>query len=428
MTGLVHRGELYERLTQALARARQGEQAALLCLNLDRFSEINDTLGPGIGDQLIRISGERLRACVGAAGLVARIGGDEFAILGQRLRAGGAEALGQQLLSGFAAPFEIEGRTLTVTAGVGIALIPEDGATAGDLLKHADIALRWAKGDGPNSCRRFDPDMGAELRERTAFESELWRGFAAGQFELHYQPQIATGTQAVVGLEALLRWRHPTQGLVLPREFLPVAEEIGLMVPLGAWVLREACARATAWPQIRVSVNLSPTQFRHRDLVNQVQQTLEQTGLEPGRLELEITESALLADTHMACDVLDRLKQLGVMIAIDDFGTGYSSLSYLQKFDRIKIARGSTKTLGRHDQAQAMVHAILGLGRVLGMEVCAEGVETAEQSAWLCEEGCAELQGFLFSRPLEAAELDAFIRATVEAEQPVSAYEASPAA
>ncbi len=428
MTGLVHRGELNERLTQALARARHGEQAALLCLNLDRFSEINDTLGPEFGDQLIRSCGERLRACVGETGLVARIGGDEFAILGQHLQAGGAEALGQQLLSGFAEPFEIEGRTLTMTVGIGIALIPQDGATGGDLLKHADIALRWAKSEGPNSCRRFDQDMGAELRERTAFESELWRGFAAGQFELHYQPQIATATQTVVGLEALLRWRHPTQGVVQPREFLPIAEEIGLMVPLGAWVLREACGRASAWPQIRVSVNLAPTQFRHRDLVDLVQQTLEQTGLEPARLELEITESALLADARMACDILDRLKQLGVMIAIDDFGTGYSSLSYLQKFDRIKIARSSTRALGRHDQADAMIHAIIGLGRVLGMEVCAEGVETDEQSAWLREEGCAELQGFLFSRPLEAAELDAFIAATVAAGLPETACEASPAA
>jgi diguanylate cyclase (GGDEF)-like protein len=428
MTGLAHRGELHERLTQALARARHGEQAALLCLNLDRFSEINDTLSPAIGDQLIRACGERLRASVDPADLVARIGGDEFAILGQRLEAAGAEALGSELLSSLAEPFEIEGRTLTVTAGIGIALIPEDGASADDLLRHGDIALRWAKGEGPNSCRRYDPNMGAELRERSAIESELWRGFAAGQFELHYQPQIAAETQAVVGLEALLRWRHPTQGLVQPREFLPIAEEIGLMVPLGAWVLREACARAAEWPRIRVSVNLSPAQFRHRDLVRLVQQTLEDTGLEPERLELEITESALLADAPLACDILDRLKQLGVMIGIDDFGTGYSSLSYLQKFDRIKIARSSTNTLGRRDQADVVIHAILGLGRVLGMEVCAEGVETAEQSDWLRAEGCAELQGFLFSRALEAAELDAFIRGTVAAEMPVTAYEASSAA
>ncbi len=428
MTGLPHRGELHERLTQALARARHGERAALLCLNLDRFSEINDTIGPVVGDQLIRACGERLRACAGNADLVARIGGDEFAILAARLDPDGAEALGRQLLSGLALPFEIEGRTLTVTAAIGVVLIPEDGAAADDLLKHADIALRWAKGDGPGSCRRFDPDMGAELRERTAFETDLWRGFAAGQFEIHYQPQIFAETQAVIGLEALLRWRHPTQGVVQPREFLPVAEEIGLMVPLGAWVLREACTRATAWPRIRVSVNLSPAQFRHRNLLDLVRQTLEQTGLEPQRLELEITESALLSDTRLACEILDRLKQLGVMIAIDDFGTGYSSLSYLQKFDRIKIARSSTKALGRHEQADAMVHAIMGLGRVLGMEVCAEGVETAEQAVWLREQGCTELQGFLFSRPLEAAELEAFIQGTVAAELPVSAYEASPAA
>jgi diguanylate cyclase (GGDEF)-like protein len=428
LTGLVHRGELHERLSQALARARHGEPAALLCLNLDRFSEINDTLGPAIGDRLVRACGERLRARVGKTGLVARIGGDEFAILAQHLLSGAVEGLARELLSGLAQPLEIEGRTLTITAGAGIVLIPDDGATPDDLLKHADIALRRAKADGPNSCRRFDPAMAAELHERSAFESELWRGFAAGQFELHYQPQIATATQTVVGLEALLRWRHPTLGVVEPREFLPIAEEIGLMVPLCAWVLGEACARAAAWPQVRVSVNLSPAQFRHPDLVDLVRRTLEQTGLEPGRLELEITESALLADTRMACDVLDRLKQLRLMIAIDDFGTGYSSLSYLQKFDRIKIARSSTKALGRDDQADAMIHAILGLGRVLGMEVCAEGVETAEQSARLREVGCAELQGLLFSRPLEPGELDQFIRATVAAELPVTGHEASSAA
>ena len=361
--------------------------------------------------------------------MVARIGGDEFAILQPRIgEPEDADALCRQLHGCLAEPFEIEDRSLTMTASIGVVLIPEDGGTADELLKHADIALRWAKSEGPGSHRRFEPDMGAELRERSALEADLWHGFAAGQFELHYQPQIAAETKAVIGLEALLRWRHPTQGLVQPREFLPIAEAIGLMVPLGAWVLHEACARAAAWPKIRVSVNLSPAQFRQRDLIAMVQHTLEQTGLAPERLELEITEGAVLADTHMACDVLDRLKHLGVTIAIDDFGTGYSSLSYLQKFDRIKIARSSTSALGRHDQADVMVHAILGLGRVLGMEVCAEGVETDQQSAWLRAEGCTELQGFLFSRPLEAAELDAFIHATVEAQLPVSAYQAESAA
>ncbi len=429
MTGLPHRGELCERLAQAVARARHGEPAALLCLNLDRFSEINDTLGPGIGDQLIKACAERLRACLHEPGIIARTGGDEFAILQPRVgQPNDAEALCQRLQGCLAPPFEIEGRSLTMTACIGVVLVPGDGATADELLRHADIALRWAKSEGPGSRRRFEADMDAELRERTALEADLWHGFATGQFELHYQPQIAAETQIVVGLEALLRWRHPTQGLVQPREFLPIAEEIGLMVPLGAWVLHEACARAAAWPKIRVSVNLSPAQFRQRDLVALVQQTLDQTGLAPERLELEITEGAVLSDTHLACEILDRLKQLGVTIAIDDFGTGYSSLSYLQKFDRIKIARSSTSTLGRHDQADVMIHAILGLGRVLGMEVCAEGVETAEQSAWLRAESCTELQGFLFSRPLEAAELDAFLRATVESELPVTAYEAAPAA
>ena len=412
LTDLANRAGLLERVEDALTQARNGgEQAALLCLDLDRFSELNDTLGHTAGDRVIRACAERLRACVQEGDMVARIGGDEFAIVQQqRDQPGAAEALCRRLMDALIEPFEIDDQALILTASVGVVLIPGGGGHADDLLKHADLALRQAKSDGQGSYRFFEADMDAELWQRKAFETDLWRAFADGEFELHYQPQIGSATRAVIGLEALLRWRHPVQGLIMPAEFLPVAEESGLIVPLGAWVLREACARAAAWPKIRMSVNLSPAQFRHRELVGQVGQALADTGLEPERLELEITEGALLRDTRVACEILDQLKHLGVRIAIDDFGTGYSSLSYLQKFDKIKIARSFTGALDRQENADAVIHGIIGLGRLLGMAVCAEGVETGEQSDWLRAQGCAELQGFHFGRPLEAAEIDSLLR------------------
>jgi diguanylate cyclase (GGDEF)-like protein len=412
LTDLANRAGLLERLEHALARARHnGEQAALLCLDLDRFSELNDTLGHTAGDRVIKACAERLLACVQESDTVARIGGDEFAIVQQQTdQPGAAEALCRRLMDALVEPFEIDDQALILTASVGVVLIPGDGSHTDDLLKHADLALRRAKDEGLGSWRFFEAEMDAELWQRKALETDLWRAFAQGEFELHYQPQIWSATKAVIGLEALLRWRHPEQGLIMPAEFLPVAEESGLIVPLGAWVLREACARAAAWPKIRMSVNLSPAQFRHRELVEQVGQALADSGIEPERLELEITEGALLRDTRIACEILDRLKHLGVRIAIDDFGTGYSSLSYLQKFDKIKIARSFTGALGRQENADGIIHGIMGLGRLLGMEVCAEGVETGEQSDWLRAQGCAELQGFHFSRPLEAAEINSLLR------------------
>jgi diguanylate cyclase (GGDEF)-like protein len=411
LTDLANRADLLERIEHALARARAGgEQAALLCLDLDRFSEVNDTLGHTAGDRVIKACAERLLACVQEADTVARIGDDEFAIVQQQSdQPRAAEALCGRLMDALIEPFEIDDQALILTASVGVVLIPSGGGSADDLLKHADLALRQAKSEGQSSYRFFEAEMDAELWQRKALETDLWRAFADGEFELHYQPQIWSATKAVIGLEALLRWRHPEQGLIMPAEFLPVAEESGLIVPLGAWALREACGRAAAWPKIRMSVNLSPSQFLHRELIGQVSQALADTGVEPERLELEITEGALLRDTRVACEILDRLKQLGVRIAIDDFGTGYSSLSYLQKFDKIKIARSFTAALGR-DDADASIHGIMGLGRLLGMEVCAEGVETDAQSDWLRAQGCAELQGFHFSRPLEAAEIDALLR------------------
>jgi diguanylate cyclase (GGDEF)-like protein len=431
LTDLANRAGLLERLEHALGRAgHNGEEAALLSLDLDRFSELNDTLGHSAGDRVIKACAERLLACAQDGDTVARIGGDEFAIVQQQAdQPGAADALCRRLMDALAQPFEIDEEALILSASVGVVLIPSDGRHADDLLKHADLALRRAKSEGLGSVCFFEPEMDAELWQRKALETDLWRGFAQGEFELHYQPQIWSATNRVIGLEALLRWRHPEQGLILPGEFLPVAEESGLIVPLGAWVLHEACARAAAWPGIRMSINLSPAQFLHRELIDEVRQALAEGGLEPERLELEITEGALLRDAQVACAILDRLKQLGVRVAIDDFGTGYSGLSYLQKFDKIKIARSFTGALGRKEDADGIVRGIIGLGRLLGMEVSAEGVDTAEQSDWLRAQGCAELHGFHFSRPLEAPEIDALMSGMADdAAAALSASEAVSAA
>jgi diguanylate cyclase (GGDEF)-like protein len=418
LTDLANRAGLLDRLEQALARARAGgEQAALLCLDLDRFSELNDTLGHAAGDRILKRCAERLRTCIEAGDVLARTGGDEFAILQQRVdQPAGADAICRRLAEAMALPCEVDGESLILTASIGVVLIPGDGASADDLIKHADIALHRAKSAGRGSCCFFEPDMDAELWRRKATEADLWRALAQGEFDLHYQPQLAAETRAVTGLEALLRWHHPEQGLILPADFLGIAEETDLMMPLCGFVLREACQRAAAWPGIRMSVNLSPAQFLHRELTSLIEQALDASGLEPDRLMLEISEGALLRDSRIACEILDRLKQLGVRIAIDDFGTGYSSLSYLQKFDKIKIARSFTGAVGREDGTDAMIDAIMGLGRMLGLAVCAEGVETPEQRDWLRERGCAELQGFHFSAPLEVGEVEALLRGAADAE------------
>ena len=417
LTGLTNRAGLIDRCEHALAWARHRRaRGALLCLNLDRFSELNDTLGHALGDRALKACAERLQGCLEPGDTLARIGGDEFAIVQlQSDQPGAAERLCQRLADTLATPLAVDGESLVLTASIGVALIPDDGANADDLLKHADLALHRAQSEGRGGASFFAPEMNAELWRRKTVEADLWQALAAGEFSLQYQPQIDAASRAVIGLEALLRWHHPDHGLVPPADFLPIAEQSDLIMPLCGFVMREACAQAAAWPTIAMSVNLSPAQFLHRELPSQVHQALEETGLAPERLVLEINESALLQDTRLACELLDRLKQLGVRIAIDDFGSGYSSLSYLQKFDKIKIARTFTGALGRDEGTDALILAVMGLGRMLGIAVSAEGVETAEQSGWLRESGCDELQGFHFSRPLDAAEIDALLRAAERA-------------
>jgi diguanylate cyclase (GGDEF)-like protein len=411
LTDLPNRELLLERAAQALARARlQGEEAALLRLDLDRFAEINDAFGHAAGDYLVRACGERLLACLAEGDTLARVGADGFALLlANAANSDQVEALCGRLLGVLAEPFELDGQPTSPSASIGVVLIPGDGEQAEELLRRAGVALSRAKREGGARVRFFEIEMDGELQERRAREADLRRALERGEFELHYQAELRAGGDEVVGLEALLRWRHPELGLILPADFLRAAEDSGLIVPLGAWALRTACRQATLWPRMRVAVNLSAAQFVDPGLLERVRQALEESGLEAKRLELEITEGALLSAPRAASAILDRLKELGVRIAIDDFGSGYSSLGYLQKFDKIKIARSVTAALEWREEATALVRAMLGLGQSLGMEICAEGVETDAQASWLTKQGCGALQGSHLARPQEAPEIDSLI-------------------
>ncbi|WP_083467717.1 putative bifunctional diguanylate cyclase/phosphodiesterase [Methylobacterium tarhaniae] len=411
LTGLPNRVLFHQRLAEAVAA---GLPLGLLCLDLDHFKLVNDTLGHPAGDALLREVAERLRACLDADGLVARLGGDEFAILGP----GGRDVLlglADRIIAALGRPFALDGQDVTIGASVGIALAPEHGDDPDGLLRKADTALYAAKADGRRTRRLFEPAMDAALQSRRALERDLRAAIAAEALEVHYQPLVATGSLAVTGCEALLRWRHPDRGFVSPGAFIPVAEETGLIAPLGEWVLRRACREAAGWPGgVRVAVNLSPAQFRTPDLVGTVARALAESGLDPARLELEITEQVMLEESTANVAVLHRLRGLGVRIAIDDFGTGYASLSYLQAFpfDKIKIDRSFTAAVGREATAVAIVQAVIGLGASLGITTLAEGVETEAQLAFLRRSGCGEVQGFLFSRPVPADELRGLLAAS----------------
>jgi EAL domain-containing protein (putative c-di-GMP-specific phosphodiesterase class I) len=312
-----------------------------------------------------------------------------------------------RLLAAFVEPFELNGHEIIVTASIGVALAPDDAEEPSRLLQYADVALYRAKEEGRNTFRFFKPEMDARLQARRALERDLRTALVRGELQVHYQLQLDARGQEPVGVEALARWCHPERGWVPTKDFIPVAEETGLILLLGEQVLRAACAQAATWPKVRLSVNLSPVQFRHGDLVELVRRILQETGLEAGRLELEITESVILADTGAALATLGRLRELGVRIAMDDFGTGYSSLSYLQKFpfDTIKIDRSFVGAIETRSEVDAIVRAVIGLGRSLGIRTCAEGVETAAQLAFLLAEGCDEVQGFYLSRPLPPSDI-----------------------
>jgi len=344
---------------------------------------------------------------------VARLGGDEFAIVqADAEQPADATALATRLVEALRAPFDLQGHRVEIGTSIGVVSADGAASTTDELLRSADIALYRAKAAGRGTWRFFEPEMDAEMQARRALEKELRRALTEGQFELFYQPLVEADTWALASFEALVRWRHPERGMVGPAEFIPLAEETGLIRPIGAWVLGEACADAARWPeQVKVAVNLSPAQFVKGDLVREVEQALAASGLASSRLELEITESVLLQDNDATLGLLHRLRALGVGISMDDFGTGYSSLSYLRSFpfDKIKVDQSFVRDLGRGKGSIEIVRAVVGLGKSLGMGVLAEGVETAEQLGILRAEGCDELQGYLFSKPRPAQDVPGII-------------------
>ena len=402
LTELPNRAAFGRHLELTVERcAKAGGKFAVLYLDLDRFREVNDIFGHAGGDKLLCELGRRLqRAAEGA--FLARMGGDEFTVIVEGPQPGTAEALADKLLAAASDEVEIEGQEFHVGATIGVAIYPTDGDEAKTLLNNADAALDQAKAEARGSIRFFEAQMDHLLRERRDLQLDLRSAAACGEFKVYFQPQALIGGE-VFGFEALLRWRHPHRGMVPPSTFIPLAEESGLIIPIGEWTLREACREAAAWPKpLRVAVNLSPIQFQNGDLTELVHTILLETGLNPNRLELEVTENVLIGDFTSAVAILRRLKALGVRIAMDDFGKGYSSLSYLQSFpfDKIKIDRSFISNLDRSPQSAAIVRAVVGLGHGLDLPVLAEGVETKSQLDFLAKEGCDQVQGYVVGRPL----------------------------
>jgi diguanylate cyclase (GGDEF)-like protein/PAS domain S-box-containing protein len=410
LTNLANRVAFQDRLGQAL---EQAGVTAVLCIDLDLFKNVNDSFGHPTGDRLLTMVAERLRHAVGGGNLAARLGGDEFAVLLTRVGSSNEVSdYAARLIETLSAHYDIDGIEVVIGASVGVALSPGDGASGDELLRNADMALYRAKSEGGGTQRFFEREMDRLAQKRRDVEQDLRRALVNGEFELHYQPLINLAQDRIAGFESLLRWQHPTKGMVSPADFIPVAEDIGLIVGIGEWVLREACAAAVKWPSnVKVAVNLSPVQFRSRNLVSAVVAALAHSGLSPLRLELEITESGFLAETAANLATLHQLRGLGVRISMDDFGTGYSSLSYLRSFpfDKIKIDRSFVSDLAERPDCGAIVRAISGLGRSLNITTTAEGVETAEQLEWLRAEGCNEVQGFLFSSARPAAEIESLL-------------------
>jgi diguanylate cyclase (GGDEF)-like protein len=426
---------LREHLEQALRIRVGGEAVAVLWLDLDHFKEVNDTFGHPTGDALLKQVAARLRAGLKEEDLVARLGGDEFAIVQSIATPEDAAVLATSILASIAKPYDLDGQQVEIGTSIGIAVSPHDGHDADRFLKSADLALYGAKTDGRGSYRFFEPVMNTLMHARRELEKDLRKALRNGEFEIEYQPVIDLGNDRVGGCEALLRWNHPERGRISPATFIPIAEATGLIVQIGEWVLRAACAEAATWPSdVRVAVNLSAIQLKSRGLMQAVVGALAAAGLAAQRLELEITESVLLNDSEATRAILRQLHDLGVRIALDDFGTGYSSLSYLRSFpfDKIKIDRIFIADLSNDSHhARAILRAVVQLGNSLGMTTTAEGVETDEQLSIVRQEGCTEVQGYIFSKPKPAAELKRcyfadHVRQTAGADVPQSAPDLAP--
>jgi diguanylate cyclase (GGDEF)-like protein/PAS domain S-box-containing protein len=414
LTDLPNRTLFHEQMEQALRRVRRDQQIAVLCLDLDHFKDINDALGHPTGDDLLKAVAERLGQAIRETDTLARLGGDEFAIVQVEANDQPAQsaALASRLVDVISAPYDINGHHVVIGTSIGVSIAPTDGTEPDQLLKNADMALYRAKADGRGTYRFFEADMDARAQSRRALELDLRAAVACGQFELYYQPIQTIGAGEIIAFEALVRWNHPTRGMLQPNDFIPLAEQTGLIVPIGDWVLRTACSEAAGWSRkIHIAVNLSAVQFKNRKLVESVEAALSASGLAPDRLELEITETILLHDYEGTLATLRALRNLGVRISMDDFGTGYSSLSYLHSFpfDKIKIDQSFIRELANREESMAIVRAITGLGKSLGISTTAEGVETREQLRLLRSEGCTEVQGYLFSPPCPAAEVETLL-------------------
>jgi diguanylate cyclase (GGDEF)-like protein len=409
LTDLPNRVQFRQRLEDALHRVARGEPCAVLCLDLDQFKTVNDTLGHPVGDALLKAVTDRLSRMVRQTDTVARLGGDEFAIVQSSVNhPADATTLATRLLREFGNPFVVAGHQVVIGTSIGIALAPADGTDPDLLLKSADIALNRAKSDGRNRYRYFEPEMDAVMQERRELELDLRKAIAGGEFELYFQPLVNLAQERITGFEALLRWQHPRRGMIPPADFIPLAEEIGLIIQIGEWVLHEACRHAASWPEpVKVAVNISTVQFKARNLVETVTLALQESGLDPARLELEITESVMIHDFDTALSILHELKKLGLGISMDDFGTGYSSLSYLRSFpfNKIKIDQSFVRELGKKSDCTAIIRAVTGMCDSLGITATAEGVETAQQLSLLHAEKCTEIQGYIVSKPRPANEV-----------------------
>lgn len=412
LTDLPNRFHFRELTKEALEKSGKKKHLAILCLNIDRFKTINETLGHPIGDALLRMVADRLRQSLREGDVVSRLGGDEFAIV----QIGGdqpvsATMLSERIIEKLGMPYQIEGHQIIASTSIGIAIAPLDGDNVDQLLKNADMALCRAKQEARGSYRFFEMDMDARMQTRRRMELNLRNAMALNEFTLHYQPQLNLRSNEITGFEALLRWKHDDKN-ISPAEFIPLAEEIGLIIPIGQWVLLQACTDAAQWPdRYNIAVNLSPEQFKNPNLVETVKDILLRSGLSADRLELEITETVLLSDTPAALAALHKFHELGVRISLDDFGTGYSSLSYLRRFpfDKIKIDRSFINDLGNGGNANAIIRAVTGLGASLGMKTTAEGIETVDQLTRVRQEGCSEVQGYLIGKPKPASEITRLI-------------------
>jgi diguanylate cyclase (GGDEF)-like protein len=409
LTDLPNRMMLRERLEHELKRVKRGECLAVLCLDLDHFKSVNDTLGHPIGDELLKVVAERLRRCTREPDTIARLGGDEFAIIMTGMgEPTDAVALAKRIRSSITKPYHLDGHQIVTDISIGISLAPIDASEPDQLLKNADMALYGAKGDGRGTYRFFEPEMDARMKARRELELDLRKAIVNCEFALYYQPLVNLKSNDITAFEALVRWNHPTRGLISPAEFIPIAEETGLIIPIGEWVLRHACQETAGWPaHLKVAVNLSPAQLKSRNLTQLVISALAESGMAADRLQLEITETVLMHNTFATLATLHQLRKLGVQIAMDDFGTGYSSLSYLRSFpfDKIKIDRSFIQDLSNGAEPLAIVHAVAGLAKSLNMISTAEGVETQQQLDQLQIIGCTEMQGYLFSHARPAEEI-----------------------